>query len=180
MALPDFKNSFAARATALGLTAAAVLTPLSGGHAQDSSAVSERPAVIAISAETQSLTPEQIARLEVDAAAFDYAMANPGHISIAVFRGPDAGPRTAEDLASGFEQGIEGRYRIPAAGYAGDNGDRPTTIQFYYQSNYEKADPVVMGKGPYNMEQALAQLPNVITAVQATNLYSSLNFNGQN
>lgn len=167
MALSDFKKSFTGRATAFGLTALAALTPLTDTFAGDANTT--RPGVT-----SASLTDEQRARVLVLAAASDYAMEHPGHIGISVLRGPDAGNKQGPELAALLERGIEGRYGIESEGYAGNNGNKPTEITYHYRSNLTGNGPLVMSLGPYNMGDAIANVPELIARVEATRQYSSL------
>jgi len=154
MALTNLKKSFAARAAVVGLSAFAAFAPLSVSYADSAGT----PSVQTAATSQSTLTQEQRARVLVGAEAFDYAYDNPGHIAVSVLKGPDAGSRTAEQLGQGFERGIENRYGVQVAWYAGDNGSKPTEVTFHYLMIDTDNQPLVRSMGPYNMGDAMAKI----------------------
>ena len=158
MALTNLRKSFTARAAAVGFGALAALTPLSAVHADSAG----NPPVLTAANTQPVLTEEQRARVLVGAEAFDYAYANPGHIAVSVLRGPDAGHRTGEQLGQGFKKGIESRYNVQVAWFAGDNGHKPTEITFHYLMVDTDNQPLVRSMGPYNAGDALAKVPEAV------------------
>jgi hypothetical protein len=192
MALPKLNKDFVGRASALGLGAAVVLTPLTGVFAGDNQSAPPAATTAMAATTTQAakmtnastaantVTPEQVARFEVEARAFDYAMAHPGQVGISVLKGPDAGTREGAELAALLERGLEGRYGIAAEGYAGDNGDKPTEIIFHYRTDYtNNYGPLVRSYGPFNMGDAISNVPELVKRVEAMQLYASISHDPQ-
>ena len=172
MALTGLKKNFTAKAAAIGLGAMAAFTPLSSAYADSAS----KPPVITAVNTQPVLTDEQRARVDVLDEAWDFAFANPGHIAVSVLKGPDAGDRQGIELAGLLEKGIEKRYGIPSASYAGDNGSKPTEITFHYLMIDTDNSPLVRSAGPYNMGDALEKIPEVINGVKAANLYAGVDY----
>lgn len=90
MALPEFRNSFAGRAAAVGLSAAVAFTPLTGALAQDASQA--QPAV-ATSATVASATPVLLE--DAGRAAVEWSLENEG-IAVMVKMGTESGVTPAQ------------------------------------------------------------------------------------
>ena len=132
------------------------------------------PSVTLEAQESIVLTEAQLARLEVEASAFDYSKRNPGCIGISVLEGPDLRElgRTASEFAGFIAAGVERKFDIESSGFYGDNGKKATEITYYYQLIDTNNSEVVVTSGPHNIVDAVDALKEVIETVKAVRKYS--------